>query len=57
LLGCLTCNRHSLIPISYLSKRIVFLNIILNRGTGVKLLKNAPKHLMDAEDYEPLYVP
>jgi len=26
-------------------------------GTGVKLMKNGPKHIMDAEDYEPLYVP
>lgn len=27
------------------------------RGTGVKLMKNGPKHIMDAEDFEPLYVP
>jgi hypothetical protein len=26
-------------------------------GTGVKLMKNGPKHIMDAEDFEPLYVP
>ena len=24
---------------------------------GVKFLKSAPKHIMDAEDFEPLYVP
>ena len=27
------------------------------RGTGVKIMKNGPKHLMDAENYEPLYIP
>jgi hypothetical protein len=31
--------------------------IPVKTGTGVKLMKNGPKHIMDAEDYEPLYVP
>ena len=26
-------------------------------GTGVKFMKNGPKHIMDAEDLEPLYTP
>lgn len=26
-------------------------------GTGVKFMKNGPKHFMDAEELEPLYVP
>ncbi len=31
--------------------------IPIKTGTGVKLMKNGPKHIMDAEDYEPLYIP
>lgn len=31
--------------------------IPIKTGTGVKLMKNGPKHIMDAEDYESLYVP
>jgi hypothetical protein len=31
--------------------------IPVKTGTGVKLMKNGPRHIMDAEDYEPLYVP
>ena len=31
--------------------------IPIKTGTGVKLMKNGPKHIMDAEDYETLYVP
>ena len=26
-------------------------------GTGVKFMKNGPKHILDAEDLEPLYTP
>ena len=31
--------------------------IPIKTGTGVKFMKNGPKHLMDAEDFEPLYTP
>ena len=31
--------------------------IPIKTGTGIKLLKNGPRHIMDAEDFEPLYVP
>jgi hypothetical protein len=27
------------------------------RGTGLKIMKNGPKHIMDAAAYEPLYIP
>ena len=29
----------------------------IKTGTGLKLMKNGPKHIMDAEDYEPLDIP
>ena len=29
----------------------------MKTGTGVKFMKNGPKHIMDAEDLEPLYTP
>ena len=31
--------------------------IPIRTGTGVKFMKNGPKHIMDAEDLEPLYTP
>ena len=31
--------------------------IAVKTGTGVKFMKNGPKHIMDAEDLEPLYTP
>ncbi len=31
--------------------------IPIKTGIGVKLMKNGPKHIMDAEDLEPLYIP
>ena len=31
--------------------------IMIYSGTGVKLMKSGPRHIMDAEDFEPLYVP
>ena len=31
--------------------------IPIKTGTGIKLMKNGPKHIMDAEDLEPLYMP
>ena len=31
--------------------------IPVKTGTGVKFMKNGPKHIMDAEDLEPLYTP
>lgn len=31
--------------------------IPIKTGTGVKLMRNGPKHIMDAEEFEPLYVP
>ena len=31
--------------------------IPIKTGTGVKLMKNSPKHIMDSEELEPLYVP
>lgn len=31
--------------------------IPVKTGIGVKLMKNGPKHIMDAEDLEPLYIP
>jgi hypothetical protein len=32
-------------------------HIPIKTGTGVKLMKNGPKHILDAEDLEPLYIP
>lgn len=31
--------------------------IPIKTGTGTKFMKNGPKHILDAEDLEPLYVP
>ena len=31
--------------------------IPVKTGIGVKLMKHSPKHIMDAEDLEPLYIP
>mmetsp|Transcript_15959 Transcript_15959/g.20171 ORF Transcript_15959/g.20171 Transcript_15959/m.20171 type:complete len:83 (-) Transcript_15959:2138-2386(-) len=31
--------------------------IPIRTGTGMKFMKNGPKHIMDAEDLEPLYTP
>jgi len=31
--------------------------IPIRTGTGAKFMKNGPKHIMDAEDLEPLYSP
>lgn len=31
--------------------------IPVKTGIGVKLMKNGPKHIMDAEALEPLYIP
>ena len=31
--------------------------IPIRTGTGAKFMKNGPKHIMDAEDLEPLYTP
>ena len=31
--------------------------IPIKTGTGLKFMKNGPKHIMDAEDFEPLYTP
>ena len=31
--------------------------IPFNGGTGSKFMKNGPKHILDAEDLEPLYTP
>jgi hypothetical protein len=52
----LPLNNFKTIGTSFLLKR-KYHSANIHSGTGVKMMKNGPRHIMDAEDFEPLYVP
>ena len=56
-LGVITKSRKSAISTLFRLRRKFKKFKLCKSGTGAKMMKNGPKHIMDAEDLEPLYTP